>query len=273
MGLGCKQDVNNWEELYSFYDQHTIRDVVFSLDGDRIAAAIDDVVQGNAKVWQLSSGEAKVTLPHQEPVKAVAFSPDGLSLATGTEYEIFEDAEGTARVWDMNNNEQLAFFEHQSTVNAIAFSPKGTLLATVSEDGKGRIWDLTTKKELVNFRHNKSVLDVAFSVDGNLLATASEDNTARVWNAVTGHELARIPHARRVNAVTFSPDGTQLATGSDDHTVRVWPWRANDLIQIGCSVLSRNLTQNEWQEYLGDEPYQRTCLNLPDPKENSNTAP
>jgi hypothetical protein len=38
------------------------------------------------------------------------------------------------------------------------------------------------------------------------------------------------------------------------------------LIDEACSRLSRNLTRWEWRLYLGDEPYRKTCPNLPEPQ-------
>ena len=37
-----------------------------------------------------------------------------------------------------------------------------------------------------------------------------------------------------------------------------------DLIDLACSRLTRNLAQAEWAQYLGDEPYRKTCENLPE---------
>jgi hypothetical protein len=46
-------------------------------------------------------------------------------------------------------------------------------------------------------------------------------------------------------------------------TVRVWNWR-QDLIDLACSRLTRNLTKEEWKQYLPDEVYRKTCPNLPE---------
>jgi len=63
--------------------------------------------------------------------------------------------------------------------------------------------------------------------------------------------------------VAFSPDGKLLATASADNTARLSFWRPEDMIAVACSRLNRNLTREEWKQYLGDESYHKTCANLP----------
>lgn len=53
-------------------------------------------------------------------------------------------------------------------------------------------------------------------------------------------------------------------TAGDDNEARLWALWGEDLIADACARLTRNLTDKEWRQYMGeDEPYRKTCLKLP----------
>jgi uncharacterized protein with WD repeat len=66
-------------------------------------------------------------------VLAVAFSPDGRWLATGS-------WDNTARVWEAASGQEVARMTHEGPVLAVAFSPDGRWLATGSDDNTARVW-------------------------------------------------------------------------------------------------------------------------------------
>jgi WD40 repeat protein len=78
-------------------------------------------------------------LQHNGSVVAVAFSPDGRMLATGS-------SDNTTRLWDVATGKELQRLEHDGSVDVVAFSPDGGMLATGSGDNKARIWTLGVGK-------------------------------------------------------------------------------------------------------------------------------
>jgi WD40 repeat protein len=107
---------------------------------------------------------------------------------------------------------------------------------------------------------------VAFTPDGQTLASGSTDSTVILWDAATGQQLGDglHGHADSVNAVTFSRDGKTLASGSSDKTAILWkplPLSSDTSAsqQIYCGIVRRNLTHDEWRQYLPGEAYHKTC--------------
>ena len=141
------------------------------------------------------------------------------------------------------------------------------MLATVSADQTVRLWSLSnpTAEPRVLRGHEKEVCGVAFSPDGQVLATASSDQTVRLWSLSNPTAEPRVlrGHEKEVYGVAFSPDGQVLATASADQTVRLWSMVIDDLVRIACQLTSGNFRHEEWQRYLGDEPYRKTCQNRP----------
>ena len=164
------------------------------------------------------SGGLGQPLLHDDPVYAVAFSPDGSTVVTGC-------ADNAARLWDVATYQPRGpLLSHEGQVLAVAFSEDGKMVLTGSADKTAKLWDAQTGKLLHTLTgHQRRILAVAFSPDSRMVLTGSVDRTARLWDAQTSQcQCELIGHQRWVSAVAFSPDGKTVLTGSYDTTARLW---------------------------------------------------
>jgi WD40 repeat protein len=147
------------------------------------------------KLWDVATGQERLTLDwHLHTVWAVAFAPDGETLATGSE-------DKTVRLWNVaTGRERAVFWGHQDLVAAAAFARDGRTLATGSHDGTVKLWDLVTGRERATLLgHTRAVKAAAFSADGRTLLTTGPDRTIKRWEMA-----ARI--SQIMNLLGLAPD-------------------------------------------------------------------
>jgi WD40 repeat protein len=121
---------------------------------------------------------------HASPIGALAFAPDGATLATG-------GYDSLVRVWELARGRLVGELAgHERDVNAIAFVPHGRQLVTGAEDDSVRLWDLAREPVAVLEAANW-VSALAFSADGTTLATGGYDRVLRRYDAHTGRLRSR----------------------------------------------------------------------------------
>ncbi len=245
------------EELLVLNHSDWVWNAAFSPDGKRIAT----VSEYQAFIWDAATGEKLFTLNgHISTVHAVAFSPNGALLVTGS-------YDRKAIVWDANTGEALfTLAGHTGTIFSAAFSADGTRLVTTSDDGTMRIWDVTLGRGealtipypegsggkilytpngkalagiedgILKLRNSKSgnelkrfstgggqVTTFALNPDGSLIAAARDDFNVTIFNLASSADLVTwSAHTGLINALAFSPDGKWLVTASDDYKVKLW---------------------------------------------------
>ncbi|WP_241245623.1 pentapeptide repeat-containing protein, partial [Candidatus Protofrankia datiscae] len=168
---------------------------------------------------------------------AIAFSPDGATLAVG-------EPDGTIRLWDITTGHPIGRLTHptdqtspdrtttsgatdRGTADRTGHS--GTARGSAGGGAAGR--DSTGRGSAGREDgaghggdgRDAAAMAIAFSPDGAALAVGRDDGTVRLSTIATGRQAGLLTgHIGAVRAVTFSPDGSLLATGGDDGTVRLW---------------------------------------------------
>ncbi|HKQ08474.1 MAG TPA: TIR domain-containing protein [Blastocatellia bacterium] len=195
--------------------------VVFSPDGRILASTvvvIEHCGECGIDLWDIKSGKKKATLKgHTQNIYAMAFSPDGKTLASGS-------ADQTIKIWDLNTGHELATLRAEEWVRSITFSPDGKVLASGGMTGTVSLWDVRSHRELVQLKgHSGIVRVVEFSADGKLLASGCDDATIKLWDVQNRQELRTLKsHIETINSIVFSPDRNIVASASGDGCVKLW---------------------------------------------------
>ena len=210
----------------SGYDGHPGE---FSPDGRLIAVGLKE--QG-VRLW-----DARELTPIGPPlletggeVKALAFSPDGRTLAALTAPEHF------LTLWDVGSRSRLHephLAGEGTLLPGVSFSPDGATLATASNSGV-LLWDVATEASL-SVTGSWDVSDLAFSADGKMIAFARpEQGGAEVWDVATRTLIAdvegRTPPPDWDLSVALSRHGRMLAVGGFGRVVHLWDVRTQKLV-------------------------------------------
>lgn len=214
----------------------------------------------HVKLLDATSGKELRTFEgHSGYVHSVAFSSDGLIVATGSQdtIQLWDVGSGrllkilrsenpdrtssnyagfsveftsdgktlvghlgdTITLWDVVSGQQLRAMKGTSP----KFSPAGKMLAGTTADGI-KLWDVKSGRELKTFPGNSP----QFSPDGKTLLVQNRDNTFKLWAVESGDELANFKghvfqgYSAPIYSIEFSADGKSLVSGGGDHTIKLW---------------------------------------------------
>jgi WD40 repeat protein len=175
----------------------------------------------------LVSGRYEYVYDHTGTINALALSPDGNTLATGSGYltEGYMSEDRTLRLWDVSHIDgvarltERARFDYSGIVMDVVFDTTGSLIA-VDAWQEISVRDTLTGREI--FQHDTyNTNDLTFSPDSRLLVTKT-DNQLQVWNLETNVLLASLPANGWWSEIYFDPNGRWIATSDYNDVVRLY---------------------------------------------------
>jgi RNA polymerase sigma factor (sigma-70 family) len=235
-----------WVRIRTIEKAHVacITGIAWSPDGKILVSAGDD---GRVKLWDWTTGKMRVNLCHfwdlDKPpaaqqahvgrVYAVAFSPDGKTIATGA-------SDRTAKLWEVATGRERAIGDFGAWVSSVAFSPDSRYLAAVGSapslafsGPEVRFWrwgflDPDSKVPVVRIYYpdprdktGKKAKAYDLPLKGSDLFKTR--GVLKVWDLLRNKGVTFFNEASGpLTCVAFSPNGKMVAAGGRDSGVRLW---------------------------------------------------
>jgi len=184
-----------WDETLTIWDLErneqkklppgfALESVAFSPKGDLLASCS----KRGLRIWDVMTWEVRHEITERTGGLAVAFSPDGGTVAVNETEDCKDGTRYRVRLYDAASGEPRTVTpDHPFWMKRLAFSPDGRILAGCGAGTDVFLWDAATGETLQTIKaHSYWVFGLAFSPDGQTLATASVDASMKIWDLGTG---------------------------------------------------------------------------------------
>ena len=192
-----------------------------------------------------------------------------IDLSSKGDYLAGISSDGNVVVWNPSHSSDNFRIETTGkNISVVRFNPENNLLALGDSNGNVELWDIGLHKKISEVKADVSAIkDIRFNTTLKQMATSGEDKKIKIFNIKDPVNLTEPPvtitgYEGIVIVMQFSPDGQIIISGESGGNGDILgrPAQANYLVQGICKLVSRNLTQDEWNNYVGkDIPLEKAC--------------
>ncbi|MFG1812072.1 WD40 repeat domain-containing serine/threonine protein kinase [Streptomyces sp. NPDC049040] len=201
-----------------------------ALGGTQLVRELTGDDKLHAETWATFSGFTPAAY-------AVAFSPDGRTLATGS-------GANSIQLWDLATRSRTGSLTGSgpvdgSAVLTVAYAPDGKSFADAGSDGGVVLWNPAGHAVITGLsRDNEAACNtVAFAPDGRTLAAGHDDTGITLWDVTKRLLVTTLAgaHRDRVLSAVYSPDGKSLLSIDAGGTLVLWniPSQAPYVVRTG----------------------------------------
>jgi len=251
---------NNGEVIHSDAGQGNI--VLFLHNLGNTGSFVSAGTENRIVLWEYDGFQNSTLVTTSARPSALAASSNGRRVAFGTR-------DGKLYELEVNAPDQLRMISDfgSNHVRSLVYSPDGQRIIAGLLDGTLRVLSGSGRRVESTLRGPGSrVTDLAYSPDSRFVAASSNDGNVYLWNATDwgARPMVFSENNGFVLTVCFNGNSSYFYSGSVDYPRLVGrPTEASQMARDFCSLLGRNLTVDEWDQYFdGEIPYEETCPGL-----------
>lgn len=222
---------------FAFPSNSRLSSASLSRDGQYVALAGDapftgrltfwggTEMPGQVQLWDIASGQLRHTLEHQAEVSAIAFSPDGRYLLSGTGN--LRETDGQVILWEVATGKEVRRFAGHSSglifknlagVSHVAFSPDGRYALSASHDRTIAVWSIPSGQKVRTFDFRFPATQVAaFAPDGRSILCVRPVQVSSSWRGSSWREslqLLEVVSGHEGQALDLGPEDTRSVAQS-----------------------------------------------------------